>query len=155
MKTLIVTLLFAAVTFAQSPQEQPQQQQPQQQPSGKRTAKSGQARRAGMKKLQADLDQAAARAKFTDEQRQQFDAARKALRDQAERRRGKGSSETATADRESARQAMRNLRGLVSSEAFQPEDRELLRKDLNDLRRNAGRNRQGNRNSNPAPKPAA
>ena len=137
MKTLIVTLLFAAVAF---PQEQPKTTQDQ---PAQRGRKQGEARRAMMKKLQTDLDRASSRAKFTDEQRTQFDTARQALRQQGERGRGKDAvAETAATDRTAAREALKTLRSLTSSEAFQAEDRELLRKDLDELRK-SGRNRQG------------
>lgn len=134
MKTLIVTLLFAAVTFAQEPQ------QPQPQPQSQDSPKQGKTRRSMIQKLQADMDQASTRAKFTEEQRKQFDAARATLRQQGERRRKSG-AEAASANHGSAREAMQALRGLMSSDAFQAEDKELLRKDLDELRK-SGRNRQ-------------
>lgn len=144
MKTLIVTLLFAAAAFSQEQQQTAPNGQQQQ--SGKRDRKAGEARRTSMKKLQTDLDQASARAKFTDEQRKQFEDARAALRQQAQQRGGRrsgGGSQDQAGGQGNAREAMRTLRELIQSDAFQAEDRELLRKDFDALRKSGGRNRQG------------
>ncbi len=144
MKTLIVTLLFSAVAFAQE-QPQPKTQAPQDQPAqqGQQGLKQGEARRTMLRKLQTDLDGASSRAKFSDEQRKQFDSARQVLRDQQQQgRRKNAGAETTTANRGTAREALKTLQSLANSEAFQAEDRELLRKDLSELRK-SGRNRQG------------
>jgi hypothetical protein len=135
MKTLIMTLLIATAT-AFSQEQQPAQPQPDR--------KQGEARRATMKKLQADLDQAASRAKFTDEQRKQWEEARQTLRQQGQRgaRRNRVAPDTAS-NTGSAREAMKTLRSLTASEAFQPEDRDLLKKDFDALRKSGGRNRHG------------
>lgn len=141
MKTLIATILLcASVSFSQEPQ---QQNTPQTQ-TGKRDRKGGETRRAQMQKFQTDLDQASARANFTAEQRKQFDEARQTLRQQAQRGRRNGGG--ASSDQETAgnpREALRTLRSLVQSDAFQAEDRELLRKDMDAIRKGGGRNRQG------------
>jgi hypothetical protein len=135
MKIILATLLFAtAVAFSQTS------------PAPERTAKSA-ARHERMDKLRTDLEQAGQRANFTAQQRQDFDAARETLRKQGENRRASGQ----TVDREAARQAMQTLRSLTASEAFQPQDRELLRKDLRDLRQGG---RKGRARS-AKPKPAA
>ena len=144
MKTLIVTLLFTAVAFPQE-QPQPKTQDPQDRPAQQvqQGRKQGEARRTMLKKLQTDLDVASSRAKFSDEQRKQFDAARQVLRDQHERgRRKNATAETTAANGGTTREALKTLQSLANSEAFQAEDRELLRKDLSELRQ-SGRNRQG------------
>jgi hypothetical protein len=141
MKTLVLTLLFALATaFSQEQPPAEAQQQPER--------KQGGDRRAALSKLQADLDQAASRAKFTDEQRKQFDEARQALRQQARQRggrRNRTAPDTAANGGDSAREALKTLRNLTSSEAFQPDDREMLRKDLDAIMKSAGRSRQGTR----------
>jgi hypothetical protein len=138
MKTLIVTLIFSALAFSQ--QQQSAQDSAGQQTSGQRNRKGGEARRASLRKLQTDLDQAAARAKFTEEQRRQFDDARATLRQAAEDRMG-GRRGSESAGQSDAREALRTLRDLVQSDAFQAEDREILRKDLRELRTSGARNR--------------
>ncbi len=106
--------------------------QPQQQPAPQK-------RKAALRKLQADLDQAVSRAKLTDVQKRDLASARATLQQQFDRRRNGEAM-----DREAFRASMKVLRGLAASEAFQPEDRTTLQNDLEALR---PRNGQGRRNA--------
>lgn len=129
MKTL-ATLLIAAAAFAQTPAPAPAE-----------PAKHGVARMAAIQKLQADLDQAVSRANLTEQQRSEMTTARETLRSQADHQR-KGDK----LDRGSVRQAMQTIRGLSASSAFQAEDREIMKKDLEEIRKNTKRGRSGSAN---------
>jgi hypothetical protein len=101
--------------------------------------------RKGMQKFQADLDKAVSRANLSAQQRRDLDNIRANMQKQAETRRQGG-----TVDRQAMRQNMQALRDLISSEAFQAEDREILTNDLKQMRK-AGKHRGGGRrNSAPS-----
>lgn len=143
MKTVTKTVwalgvLAMAVTLgAQEPAPQPPEQtapQPQVSPRERREA---------MQNLVKHLDQAMANAKLSEEQKTKLEQAKAALRDagQARRRGGSGTQP----DREKMRTALRDLQEISQSDAFRPEDKEAVRKDLDKLRQMRGSGQTGTR----------
>jgi dihydroorotase-like cyclic amidohydrolase len=121
---ILTALLIATATLAMAQtQTQPRAIQPEDIQARKA------ARLAAAEKLQTDMDQAMSRANLTEQQRQEFTSARQVLRKQALRHKG-----GEKLDRATVRQAMQTIRGLSASNSFQPEDRETMKRDLQELR---------------------
>ena len=140
--TLTLTAAFVAATAMAAAQDQQPQPQPNT-PSSPRAAQG--TRKSTMQKFQADLDKAVSRANLSEQQRRDLDNIRASMQKQAEARRQGG-----TVDRKAMRQNMQALRDLISSEAFQAEDRETLLNDLQQMR--GGSKRRGtSRQTSPPP----
>jgi hypothetical protein len=107
MRTLLAILALSAIPIAA--QEMPTRQQLQN-------------RRHAITKLQTDLNTAIANAKLTDDQKKTLEEARANL----SAARGK--------DRAAVRKALSDVRSIMQSDAFRPEDRQMIRKDLQRLR---------------------
>lgn len=130
-------LTLAATLGAQEPAPQPPeqtQQQPQVSPRERREA---------MQNLVKHLEQAMANAKLTEEQKTKLEQAKAALREAGQGRRRGGSG--TQPDREKMRTALRDLQEISQSDAFRPEDKEAVRKDLDKLRQMRGSGQTGTR----------